>query len=91
MERENPIFAENEREANRYSCRCLQVMALIAVLAWLLNLVDVFIVPTVVMPGSSREATDSAAAFSISAIMDGVANTGSIPLPTDSAVHSLVT
>ena len=49
MERENPIFAENEREANRYSCRCLQVMALIAVLAWLLNLVDVFIVPTVVM------------------------------------------
>ena len=49
MERENPIFAENEREANRYSCRCLQVMALIAVLAWVLNLADVFIVPTVVM------------------------------------------
>ena len=51
MEKEpvNPIFLENEREANRYSCRCLQVMALIAALAWLLNLLDVFIVPPVVM------------------------------------------
>ena len=40
---------ENEREANRYSCRCLRVMALIATLAWLLNLLDVFIVPPAVM------------------------------------------
>ncbi len=45
----NPIFLENEREANLYSCRCLQVMALIAALAWLLNLLDVFIVPPAVM------------------------------------------
>lgn len=45
----NPIFLENEREANHYSCRCLQVMALIAALAWVLNLLDVFIVPPVVM------------------------------------------
>lgn len=45
----NPIFLENDREANRYSCRCLQVMALIAALAWILNLMDVFIVPPVVM------------------------------------------
>ena len=45
----NPIFTENEREANRYSCRCLQVMGLIAALAWLLNLLDVFIVPRAVM------------------------------------------
>ena len=45
----NPIFLENEREANRYSCRCLQVMALIAALAWLLNLLGVFIVPQAVM------------------------------------------
>ena len=45
----NPIFLENEREANRYSCRCLQVMALIAALAWVLNLLDVFIVPSAVM------------------------------------------
>lgn len=45
----NPIFLENEREANRYSCRCLQVMALIAALAWVLNLLDVFIVPPAVM------------------------------------------
>ena len=43
------IFEENEREANRYSCRCLQVMGLIAALAWLLNLLDVFIVPRTVM------------------------------------------
>ena len=46
---ENSIFVENEREANRYSCRCLRVMALIAALAWLLNLLDIFIVPPVVM------------------------------------------
>ena len=45
----NPIFLENDREANRYCCRCLQVMALIAALAWILNLMDVFIVPPVVM------------------------------------------
>ena len=45
----NPIFLENEREANLYSCRCLQVMALIAALAWVLNLLDVFIVPPLVM------------------------------------------
>ena len=51
MEKEvvNPIFQENEREANRYSCRCLQVMALIAALSWLLNLLGVFIVPPAVM------------------------------------------
>ena len=46
---ENSIFQENEREANRYSCRCLQVMALIAALAWLLNLLGIFIVPQTVM------------------------------------------
>ena len=45
----NSIFRENDREANRYSCRCLQVMALIAVLAWVLNLLKVFIVPPAVM------------------------------------------
>lgn len=45
----NPIFLENDREANLYSCRCLQVMALIAALAWVLNLLDIFIVPPVVM------------------------------------------
>ena len=45
----NAIFVENEREANRYSCRCLQVMALIAMLAWILNLLHIFIVPQIVM------------------------------------------
>ena len=39
------IFEENEREANRYACRCLRVMALIALLAWVLNLLNIFIVP----------------------------------------------
>ena len=48
-ERINSIFLENEREANRYSFRCLQVMALIAALAWLLNLLNIFIVPPLVM------------------------------------------
>ncbi len=41
----SPIFQENEREANRYACRCLRVMALIALLAWVLNLLNIFIVP----------------------------------------------
>lgn len=46
---ENPIFLENEREANRYACRCLRVMALIALLAWILNLMGIFIVPDLAM------------------------------------------
>ena len=45
----SPIFQENEREANRYACRCLQVMALVALLAWVLNLLNIFIVPQTVM------------------------------------------
>ena len=45
----NAIFEENEREANRYACRCLRVMALIALLAWALNLLNIFIVPQTVM------------------------------------------
>ena len=46
---QSPIFAQNEQEANRYSCRCLQVMALVALLAWVLNLLHIFIVPPAVM------------------------------------------
>ena len=45
----NPIFEENEREANQYACRCLRVMALIALLAWVLNLLGIFIVPQAAM------------------------------------------
>ena len=36
------IFEENELEANRYACRCLQVMAIIVLLAWLMNLLNIF-------------------------------------------------
>ena len=43
------IFEENEREANRYACKCLQVMALIALIAWILNLMHIFIVPQTFM------------------------------------------
>ena len=43
------IFEENEREANRYACKCLQVMALIALIAWILNLMHIFIVPHTLM------------------------------------------
>ena len=45
----NIIFVENEQEANLYAARCLRVMALIAALAWLLNLMGIFIVPAEVM------------------------------------------
>ena len=43
------IFEENELEANRYACRCLQVMAIIVLLAWIMNLLNIFIVPQAVM------------------------------------------
>lgn len=45
----NLIFQENEREANRYACRCLQVMLLVALMAWILNLLNIFIVSQTVM------------------------------------------
>ena len=43
------IFEENEKEANLYACRCLRVMAIIAMMAWILNLMHIFIVPQMVM------------------------------------------
>ena len=43
------IFAENEREANLYAARCMQVMSLVAMGAWAMNLIGFFIVPDNVM------------------------------------------
>jgi len=43
-------------------------------------------VPTVLDPSSRKGATLSLAVLSISAIIAGVAKTGSVPLPTDAAV-----
>ena len=39
------IFRENEREANLYAARCMRVMSLVALAAWLLNIIGFFIVP----------------------------------------------
>ncbi|MBR2928159.1 MAG: SpoIIE family protein phosphatase [Oscillospiraceae bacterium] len=39
------IFTENEQEANRYAARCMRVMSLVALAAWLMNIVGFFIVP----------------------------------------------
>ena len=42
-------FTQNEKEANRYSARCLQVLAIIVAIVWLLNVVGIFTVPIDVM------------------------------------------
>ena len=43
------IFLENERKANLYVARCSRVMAMVAAVSWLLNLVGIFIIPPTVM------------------------------------------
>ncbi len=42
-------FVQNEKEANKYTARCMRVMAVIVAVVWLLNLLGVFIVPQVSM------------------------------------------
>lgn len=42
-------FTQNETEANRYTARCLQVLAIIVAIVWLLNVVGMFTVPAEVM------------------------------------------
>ena len=43
------IFLENERMANLYVAKCLRVMAAVAAVSWLLNIVGIFIIPPTVM------------------------------------------
>lgn len=40
---------ENETEANRYAAKCLAVCALVGVIAWLFNIVGIFIIPAQIM------------------------------------------
>ncbi len=42
-------FLENEREANKYTAKCMRVMAVVIAIVWLLNLLKVFIVPQGIM------------------------------------------
>ncbi len=42
-------FAENEKEANKYTARCMFVMAIVVAIVWILNLLKVFIVPQGIM------------------------------------------
>lgn len=42
-------FLENEAEANRYAAKCLAVCAGVGALAWLFNLLGIFIIPSVIM------------------------------------------
>ncbi len=42
-------FSDNEKEANRYTARCMLVMAIVIAVIWILNLLDVFIVPQKIM------------------------------------------
>ena len=48
-EQEFSALLQNEKEANRYAARGLSVCAIIAVIAWILDIVDVFIVPKEIM------------------------------------------
>lgn len=49
VEPELAAILENEMEANRYAARCLIVCAIVGVLAWLLNIIGIFIVPHRIM------------------------------------------
>lgn len=42
-------FTQNEKEANRYTAKCLQVLAVIVAIVWLLNVIGMFTVPQDVM------------------------------------------
>lgn len=42
-------FSENEKEANRYTARCMRVMAIVVAAVWLLNILGIFIVPKTMM------------------------------------------
>ncbi len=42
-------FAENEKEANRYTARCQMIMAIVVAVVWCLNLLGIFIVPQNIM------------------------------------------
>ncbi len=45
----NSAFCENEREANKYTEKCMRIMAIVVAVVWILNLTDVFIVPQNIM------------------------------------------
>lgn len=57
MEREKPgavpeeedLIAYNEQRANHYAAKCLRICALVAVAAWVLDIVGIFIVPLEIM------------------------------------------
>ncbi len=42
-------FIENEKEANKYSARCMITMAIVVLAVWVLNILGVFIVPKDIM------------------------------------------
>ncbi len=42
-------FAENEKEANKYTAKCMLIMAIVVALVWVLNLLNIFIVPQNIM------------------------------------------
>lgn len=48
-EAELEAFLENETEANLYAAKCLAVCAGVGALAWLFNLVGIFIIPATIM------------------------------------------
>ncbi len=42
-------FWENEKEANKYTAKCMRVMAIVVAMVWLLNFLGIFIVPKTIM------------------------------------------
>ncbi len=43
------IFSENEKEANKYTAKCMLVMAAVVAVVWILNIIGIFIVPDDIM------------------------------------------
>ncbi len=43
------IFSENEKEANKYTAKCMRVMGVVVAFVWLLNIIGIFIVPKDIM------------------------------------------
>lgn len=42
-------FRENEKEANRYTAKCMRVLSLVVAVVWLLNILNIFIVEQDIM------------------------------------------
>ncbi len=50
-------FLENEKEANKYTAKCMRVVSIVVILVWALNLLGIFIVPQTIMAIAALSST----------------------------------